>query len=75
MTWGLGDASHIITVDSGILVNLHKVREAAGEEPWQSRGRGGASPSPGTGRPHRQGQRSNDGKLTPSLPEVDGDPD
>ena len=31
------------------------------------RGRGGASPSPETGRPHRQGQRGNDGKPTPNL--------
>ena len=54
-------------MDSGILADLHKVREAAGEEPWQSRGRGGASTPPETGRPHRQGQRSNDGKPTPNL--------
>ena len=30
MTWGLGVASHIITVDSGILADLHKVRQLGG---------------------------------------------
>ena len=38
-----------------------------GEEPWQGRGRGGASPLPETGRPHRQGQRGHDGKPSPNL--------
>ena len=38
-----------------------------GEEPWQGRGRGGASPSPETGRPHRLGQLGNDGPPTSNL--------
>ena len=51
----------------GGLEDHYQVGEAVGEEPWQGRGRGGASPSPETGRPHRQGQRGNDGKPTPYL--------
>ena len=41
VSWGLGDASHMITMDSGILADLHKVREAAGEERGRGQGRGG----------------------------------
>ena len=43
--------------------NNHQVREAAGQEPGEGGGRGGATPAPEAGRPHRQGQlRYDDGK-------------
>ena len=47
------DCWHLWRLAQGGLEIHHKVEEAVGEEPWQERGRGGASPSPETGRSHR----------------------
>ena len=38
-----------------------------GQEPGEVGGRGGATPAPKAGRPHRQRQRHDDGKQAPYI--------
>ena len=51
----------------GGLGHNHQAGEAAGQEPGEGRGRGGATHAPEAGRPHCQGQCHDDGKQAPYI--------